>query len=480
MITPTQTIRAIDLDTDEQNELDALLMQWAQKLRRNAIRSAYYDGKHAARDLGGNLTPPHLRRLSLVLGWSAKAVDHLNRRCKLESFAGGPADLPVSAIYDENWLGSEASQSGVASLIHGTSFLVTTVGDTTAGEPEALITGREALSGTGLWDSRARRLRSFVSINATNDDGEPTDVTYYRPNVILAMTKANGKWNVDRRGHRWGVPVEPLVYKPRLGRPFGSSRISRPVMSLHNQALSTVLRSEVTAELYQLPQRVLLGGDESAFIGADGSVSTAWQTVMGLVWGVPDDDQSATPRADIKQLPGAPQEPYIAQLRMQAQLFAGETSIPISSLGITSDGNPTSADAYIASREDLIAEAEGTVAGWTPAWKRAMLTACAIREGVTDVPIEWLQVEPLWRSPVFTSRASAADAGVKQLSIVPWLAETEVGLELLGLDPSQIKRALSERRRAEGRVAARARLAPTPPVAPEGEVSGDVNPVSAP
>jgi hypothetical protein len=55
-----------------------------------------------------------------------------------------------------------------------------------------------------------------------------------------------------------------------------------------------------------------------------------------------------------------------------------------------------------------------------------------------------------WRSPIYLSRAQQADAGVKQLTAVPWLAETEVGLELLGLDEQQMRRAVAERRRAQG------------------------------
>ena len=43
-----------------------------------------------------------------------------------------------------------------------------------------------------------------------------------------------------------------------------------------------------------------------------------------------------------------------------------------------------------------------------------------------------------------------ADAGAKQLGAVPWLAETEVGLELLGLDAQQIRRAMAEKRRLGG------------------------------
>jgi len=46
------------------------------------------------------------------------------------------------------------------------------------------------------------------------------------------------------------------------------------------------------------------------------------------------------------------------------------------------------------------------------------------------------------------------------LGAVPWLAETEVGLELLGLDEQQIRRAMADRRRAAGRAVVAALAAP--------------------
>jgi hypothetical protein len=52
-----------------------------------------------------------------------------------------------------------------------------------------------------------------------------------------------------------------------------------------------------------------------------------------------------------------------------------------------------------------------------------------------------------WRNPRFLSRSAEADAGVKQLSAVPWLAETEIGLELLGLTREQRAQALGELQR---------------------------------
>jgi hypothetical protein len=70
-----------------------------------------------------------------------------------------------------------------------------------------------------------------------------------------------------------------------------------------------------------------------------------------------------------------------------------------------------------------------------------------------------LDVRPTWRNPIHVSRAQAADAGSKILDKQPWLAETSVGLEILGLTPDQARRALSERTRANGR-AILSRLAP--------------------
>jgi hypothetical protein len=139
-------------------------------------------------------------------------------------------------------------------------------------------------------------------------------------------------------------------------------------------------------------------------------------------------------------------------LKQQAQLFSGETSIPLTSLGVSDMSNPTSADSYVASREDLIARAEAATDDYSRPLRRALTRAFAMQNGFKEIPTQWASIAPKWRSPMYLSRAQQADAGQKQLAAVPWLQETEVGLELLGLDEQQIARAMSEKRRAEGRL----------------------------
>jgi hypothetical protein len=444
------------LSDDDNATLNRLLGQLNAKTTRNVLRASYYDGKRAIRQVG-TVIPPVYYKLALVLGWSAKAVDILARRCNLDGFVWPDGDLEglgYDDLAESNLLTGEVSSALVSSLIHGVAFLVNTRGG--SDEPGSLLHVRDALSATGEWNPRRRRLDNLLSVLNRDDQSKVTEFALYLDGVTVTARKDLGKWEVDRQEHPWGVPAEAFVYKPRVGRPFGSSRISRPVMSLHDQALRTVIRMEGHADVYSFPELFLLGADEGVFKNADGTAKAAWQVMLGRIKGIPDDEDATNPRADVKQFSASSPEPHIAQLKQQAQLFSGETSIPLTSLGVSDMSNPTSADSYIASREDLIAEAEGATDDWAAPLRRWVLRGLAIQNGLSDIPDEWRSVEPKWRSPLYLSRAAQADAGAKQLGAVPWLAETSVGLELLGLDEQQVRRAMAEKRRTEGSAALRA------------------------
>jgi hypothetical protein len=61
-------------------------------------------------------------------------------------------------------------------------------------------------------------------------------------------------------------------------------------------------------------------------------------------------------------------------------MFAREASLPDTSVAITDIANPTSADSYDASQNELIAEAEGATDDWTPPLRRSIQRALAIAE----------------------------------------------------------------------------------------------------
>jgi hypothetical protein len=435
---------------DETVTLNRLVEQLEAKSKRNLLRSSVYDGKRAIKQVG-SVIPPQYKRLGLILGWNAKGVDGLARRCNLERMVWADGDLDslgIQELTDNNFLLSEVASGRTDSLIHGVSYLITTQG--VEGEPKALIHAKDGTNATGTWNNRKRRLDDLLSVTSRKD-GKITGFVLYLDGLTISAEKDASGWTVDRSGHPWGVPADPMVYRPRASRRMGRSRITRSTIGLQDAAVRALIRMEGHMDIYSIPQLVLLGASDSIFKNADGSQKASWQVALGRVFGIPDDDDAAQPRASIEQFKAESPEAHLAQLNALAKLTAREFDLSDADFALTDMANPTSADSYSEARENLLAEAEGATDDWSISVRRAVTRALAIQNGLSEVPDEWASIDAKWRNPQFVSRSAAADAGAKQLGAVPWLSETEVGLELLGMDQQLIKRALAERQRAQGR-----------------------------
>ncbi|QBP30218.1 portal protein [Mycobacterium phage Pinnie] len=443
-----------DLNDDYVDTINRLYQQLVDRTPRNLLRAQLYDGKFALRQIG-EIIPPTYLRTATVLGWSAKAVDTLARRCNLEEFTWADGDLAKEGgdeLIDENLLLTKINSAMVSSAIHGPAFLINTEGIASDHEPPALIHVKSAMQATGDYSTRRNAMDNLLSIIDRDDKGNPSSIAFYEDGLtILSERDDRGKWSSDIRTHGYGIPVEILPYRPREDRPMGSSRISRPVISLQQRALKAVIRMDAHADVYSFPQMILLGAKGSAFRNKDGTLKPAWQIALARVFALEDDkDEPDFPRAraDVKRFEAASPEPHLKMLEQNAMLFSGETSIPVEALGFSNRANPTSADAYIAAREDLIAECEGAIDDWRPAIQRSYIRGLAMKNGKGSVPKEYRTIRGRFRSPIHLSKAAEADAGSKILGAGPeWLKETSVGLELLGLTPDQAKRALAEKRR---------------------------------
>lgn len=447
-------VRIQGLSEAENAVANHLLEKLHRKVPRNKVRKDVYDSKRALEQIM-QVLPAQYNSLGIALGWCAKAVDLLALRCHLEGFTWARGDLDslgYSEIWNGNMLGSELDQAISSSLIHSTAFVVTTIGG--EGEPPVVWQFFDAMDATGDWDARSRALTSLLVVISRDESGVD-EFNLYLPNVVITCTKGFAGWRVtDRVEHEYGIPAEPLPYSPRIGRPFGRSRITRPMIGLQYQAVRELLRLEGHMDIYSYPEFWLLGADPSILTGADGLVQTSWQAMIGRIKGVPDDPAQSSDklaRADVKKFEASSPEPHLAALNAFAKLFAREASLPDSSLAITDLANPTSAEAYDASQYGLIAEAEGTTRGYSPFLRRSMARSLAMANGEPELASRMLEIGADWRPPKFTSRSAEADAGVKQISAVPWLAETEVGLDLIGLSPDQKALALGERARSQSR-----------------------------
>ena len=149
------------------------------------------------------------------------------------------------------------------------------------------------------------------------------------------------------------------------------------------------------------------------------------------------------------QFPQHSMQPHTDHLRMWASLLAGESSIPIDELGFPSD-NPSSDPAIQSQRDPLRLIAEAANRSFGSALQRLAVTSLMLRDGESVVPPEWKGVRARFAPSFRMSDSAAADAVLKQVQTMPWLAESPVILEKLGYDPVTITRLLSDKRRAAG------------------------------
>ena len=459
------------LTEDDAALMARLVKQWQAKRARNALRRQYRDMQVNVAFLGASV-PPYMRdQLDIVCGWPDKAVTSLASRCMWDgvtSPSGEEDPLGAMSLLHDNRFDLLVPELVDATLTYCCSFVVALPGAPAAGDPDVVVTGADALWATGLWDVRRRGLEAGLLVDSADDNGKPTSVLLLTAEHVTRLALGDRGWvAVARMDHSLGrVPMEPLPYRPALGRPFGRSRISREVMSITDRVVRAGFRTEVSSDLYAAPALLLLGADETMFQNAQGEKVPLWSWYMGRLKSLPKDEDGDKP--DLQVIPQQSMEPFLAMKRALAAEFASATSLPISALGIVQD-NPSSAEAIYAAKEDLVIEAQNTTRSIGYGLNRIVQDAICLRDGipVTEMDDEVRNLATRWRNPAMPSVVSQSDAVVKQISAIPELAQTGVALEELGYSAEQIVRIRSQIKRAQAGGVLDRLLAATPtPAAP--------------
>ena len=431
----------------DQKALGQMVELWRTKQPRNSLRQAYLDGRIRPDNLAIAVPDDIVEQLGVVVGWPRKAVFGLSDLLIWDGVTaadGNEDPYGLNGLLDENQFGREISQTIPAALALSCAFVTIRKGSATFGEPEVIIQGHSADWATGLWDRVRRRLSYGLTIDEVDDLGRPTRMTLYTPNITYVLNQAKAIWSVETwDAHGIGqAMIEVLPFEPSLDRPMGRSRIDRAVMSITQRAMRTVLREEVSMELFTAPGILLRGVDEDTFEDIK-----KWSWKLGTVKGVSRDEDGEIP--DVTVLPSQSAQPFTEQLRALATEFAGVTSLPVSSLGVIQD-NPSSAEALYAAKEELVIKAKNATSTFDAALDRIYRHAVMLRDGLTAAPEDLRTVTTRWGDPAHPSIVSQSDAITKQISVFPWMAESPVVLEELGYSASQIARLLSDKRRAEG------------------------------
>lgn len=439
--------RVVGLSDSERDLVDDLLERLSRKTVRNRLRTKYYDAKQTVRHLGISV-PPQLESIETVLGWPAKSVDDLEQRIDFDGFVlrdGSWADFGLDVIWDENRLALEASQAHASALKYSVSFVAVLAGE--GDGPGVIVRPLSALTTIATWDSVRRRVRDALTVTGQDDLGGVSEFILFTSEAVVTCVKKDGRWRVSERAeHVLGrSPVAVLPFKPDMESPFGTSRISRAVMSITDRAVRSLLRMEVSAEFYSSPQRYVLGADESAFTGPNGEPRTGWEVTLGKLLALQPNEDGDNPT--VGQFPQMTMEPHMNMVRSDAALFAGETGIPVNSLGIIHD-NPASEAAMQTAYLPLVKTAERAAVPFGLGWVDAMQMAVQVREGSREVPEGLRGMRAKFRDPATSTRTEMANAAQMFVTTFPWATDSDVTLEMFGVDQVDIDRLKTDRDRA--------------------------------
>lgn len=442
---------ARELDAKERAVFDGLLRQINRASQRNHLRRNMYGATEKLARIGFSV-PPHMVDFQVPLGWAEKAVSVPAARIMPEGFrldSVGSELETLNSIFGSRYV-SRLVHGGIkSSLKHGPSFLFVTQGDPDLGDPETVVAAKTALEATCDQDPRTGRVRSALELIGSKD------AALYVPGMILELSRGPRGWQVERefpQGHDV-VACEPFVWDWDMDRPFGRSRISRPLMGSIERGMRTLLRQEVTAEFFSAPQRALMGAREEHFTDEEGNKIDLWKAITGAIWALPDvydEDTDELVRATLEQLQQATMQPHSDMFKSIAMQVGSDLSMPLSYLGIQENQPPSEGSIRAMESDMLTLITYQTKLSYESAMENLARKVLAVQRETTFAQVErdTAGLSVRFMDPGTPTLSARADAALKYTQAFP-TGDPEVAMEMYGLSEEQIQRNLTYMRKAQ-------------------------------
>lgn len=454
MILSENIAQADGLDVNEAKRVRELIDVLNYHNAKNAEKRKYYEGHISLSEVNlGFALPKGIRGLEIGCAWGEKAVDVLASRSMFDGFVGknGYAADQIMEIMDANNLRAEYMKACRDELKYGCTF-ATLSADPTLG---CRIRFHSPETSAALWDGEKGRIAcGFVIVDTVVDEKEkitwsPTVINYYTDTSVWVLTKTDGKWTAQPHPHKMSRPLmEPLIWNASSDKPFGRSRLKRPVRDLIQQYIRTMANATIALEFSTAPQKYLLGVTDDQY---DAIVSDKFKQYVGSILVAttnPDTGQNPT----VGQFQQGTIDPHVQMIRAIATKFCSATDLSVTDVGVVNDANPTSAEAILAQTQALVLKAEQLNAGNGASLNTIAKMAMAIANNTTldQLSDEQKSVVAHFKNPAMPSVSVTADAAVKIASVRPEFALTDVFAEMVGFDQADIRRIKGQETRARG------------------------------
>lgn len=446
--------QAVGLDPAEKEHIRELIDVFNYHNAKNAEKRKYYEGNISLAEVNlGFALPKGIKGLEIGCAWGEKAVDVLASRSMFDGFVGknGYAADQIMEIMDANNMRAEYMKACRDELKYGCTFA------TLSADPKlgCRIRFHSPETSAALWNGEKGRIAcGFVIVDTVADEKEkisysPSIINYYTDTSVWVLKKRDGGWIAQEHPHKMGRPLmEPLIWNASSDKPFGRSRLKRPVRNLIQQYIRTMANATIALEFSTAPQKYLLGVTDDQY---DAIISDKFKQYVGSILVAtnnPDTGQNPT----VGQFQQGTIEPHVQMIRAIATKFCSATDLSVTDVGVVNDANPTSAEAILAQTQALVLKAEQLNAGNGSSLNTIAKMAMAIVDNVTldQLSDEQKQVVAHFKNPAMPSVSVTADAAVKIASVRQTFANTDIFAEMIGFDQADIRRIKAQETRARG------------------------------
>lgn len=421
---------------------------------KNKTKDKYYNGHVTLGDVNlGVALPEGFRGLEVGCEWGAKAVDVLASRSMFDGFVGasGNESDAMRAICDSNDLLFEYGKACRDELKYGCSF-ATLSADSEIG---VKIRFHSPMSSAALWDGEKGRIKcGFAIIDTAPDESKeglwhPSLVNFYTDDDVVVLRAQGQRWIAERYPHKMGRPLmEPFVWNATNQKPFGRSRIKKPVRELIKGYVRTIANATIGLEFSTAPQKYLLGLTDEQY---DVVVNQKFKQYIGSIIASTTNPETGE-KPTFGQLPQGTITPHVNMIRLLATQFSAATGLTVTDVGVVNDANPTSSEAILAQSQTLVLMAEQLNAGNGDSLRNVALMAQAIVRNVRveDLTDDEKDVIAHFKNPAMPSVSVTADAAIKIASARQGFANTDTFLEMIGFDQADIRRIKAQESRERG------------------------------
>lgn len=442
------------LTEQERAKLSDLIDVYNAHIWKNAEKNKFYEGNVTLGEVNlGIALPDGLRKLEIGCEWGSKTVDVLASRSMFDGFVGvnGEDAETMHRIMADNRLLSEYAKACKDELKYGCTF-ATLSADSVIG---VRIRFHSPATASALWDGESGRIDCGLSIiDAVKDESLEWD---YRPAVmrfdtseaVLILRLIGNNWTVERKPHKMGRPLmEPMIWNATPAKPFGRSRLKKPIRELIKGYVRTIANATIGLEFATSPQKYLLGVTDEQY---DAVVSDKFRQYVGSILTATTNPETGD-KPSFGQLQQGNIGPHVEMIRLLATQFSAATGLSVTDTGVVNDANPSSSDAIMAQAQTLVLMTEQLNESNGDSLKQIALMAQAILRNVRikDLTDDERNVVAHFKNPAMPSVSMTADAAVKIAAARQGFAETDTFLEMIGFDQADIRRIRAQEQRARG------------------------------